>query len=155
MSFNTPNGTRGVQLPPAAQMRPMNERAVADIRAGGNGPFPGMNALVLITTGKKSGQLRETPVAYFQLEDGSYLIVASAAGAAKHPAWYFNLGAQPNHEARIVVAGREMAVRAEELLGADRDALWQQITAQSQGFAQYEQMTDRTIPLIRLFPIDD
>lgn len=150
MSFTTPNGTRGVELPPAEQMRPMNDRMIANVRNGGSG-MPGMSTLVLITVGKKTGQERETPVAYFAQPDGSYVVIASAAGAAKHPAWYFNLGAHPD-QARIVVAGRELAVTAEELHGETRDALWQQITASSPGFAQYERSTDRTIPVIRLTP---
>jgi deazaflavin-dependent oxidoreductase (nitroreductase family) len=147
MSFTTPNGTYGAQLPSAAQMRVMNERNTAALRQGRT--VMGMRALVLITTGKKSGLRRENPVAYFPLADGSWLIIASAAGAAKHPDWYFNLAAHPD-QAQIVLDGDEFPVDAEELHGDEREAYWRQITAASPGFAQYETLTDRVIPVIRL-----
>ena len=150
MSFDTPEGTRGAQLPPAEQMRRMNEGVIADIRAGGSGP-QGMSALVLITIGHKSGQERPTPVAYFPLADGSYAVIASAAGAARHPVWYRNLATAPDR-VRVVIAGKEFPVTAEELSGDERDRVWAQITAASPGFAQYEELTDRTIPVIRLRP---
>ncbi|MBQ1079811.1 MULTISPECIES: nitroreductase/quinone reductase family protein [unclassified Nocardiopsis] len=151
MSFDTPNGTRGVQMPPAEQMRQMNAGVIADIRAGGSGP-EGMNALVLTTIGRRSGEERHTPVAYFPLGDGSYVIVASAAGSAKQPLWYRNLAAAPDR-VRVVVAGAEFPVTAEELAGDERDRTWNQITTVSPAFAQYEQDTDRTIPVIRLRPV--
>ena len=147
MNFNTPNGTRGGQQPSAEMMRQYNARTIASVRRGGADG----NVLVLITIGKKSGVDRETPVAFFPVSDGSLLIVASAAGAARHPAWYFNLAASPD-KARVIVAGQEFPVTAEELHGAAREQAWQQITATSQGFAQYERMTDREIPVIRLTP---
>ncbi|PUB27663.1 deazaflavin-dependent oxidoreductase (nitroreductase family) [Promicromonospora sp. AC04] len=148
MSFNTPNGTYGAQMPVStAQMRAMNERNIAAIRAGQSAM--GMQALVLITIGKKSGQVRENPVAYFPVSNDSWLVVASAAGAAKHPAWYFNLAAQPD-KARVVLAGEEFDVDAEELHGQEREHVWRQIASASAGFAQYETLTDRVIPVIRL-----
>jgi deazaflavin-dependent oxidoreductase (nitroreductase family) len=150
MSFNTPQGTRGAQMPPAEQMRKMNEGVIADIRAGGSGP-EGMRALVLTTIGRKSGQERSTPVAYFPQEDGSYAIVASAAGAAKHPVWYLNMAAHPDR-VRVVIAGEEIPVQAQELTGDERDRVWGRITADAPGFAQYEEATDRLIPVIRLSP---
>lgn len=147
MSFNTPNGTRGGRPFSTEQMKQFNEPNIARIRRGENLG----NILVLVTVGKRSGQVRENPVAYFPTSDGSYLVVASAAGGAKHPAWYFNLGAHPD-QVRVVLGGKEVPVTAEELQGTDRDHVWTQIKAASAGFAQYEQMTDRTIPVIKLTP---
>ena len=147
MSFTTPNGTYGAPQPSAEQMHSLNQANIATLRQGQT--VMDMRALVLITTGRKSGQRRESPVAYFPLPDGSWLIVASAAGAAKHPAWYFNLAAHPD-QVRIVLDGKEFGVAAEELHGAERDAHWRQIAAESPGFAQYERATDRVIPVIRL-----
>ncbi|QIK84404.1 nitroreductase/quinone reductase family protein [Sanguibacter sp. HDW7] len=147
MSFTTPNGTYGVQLPSAEQMRALNERNAAALREGRT--IMGMRALLLITTGKRSGLRRENPVAYFLVPDGSWLVIASAAGAAKHPDWYFNLGAHPD-EAVVVLDGEEFAVDAEELPGEEWERHWRQITAASPGFAQYETLADRVIPVIRL-----
>lgn len=148
MSFTTPNGTYGATLPvPVEQMQEMNARNTAAIRAGQKAM--GMQALVLITVGRKSGKTHETPVAYFRTPDGALLIIASAAGAANHPAWYFNLAATDG-AARAVLDGEEFPVQATELHGDERERYWRQITAASAGFAQYEQLTDRQIPVIRL-----
>jgi deazaflavin-dependent oxidoreductase (nitroreductase family) len=113
------------------------------------GTFIGMNALVLTTIGRKSGVERATPVSWIRGEDGSWLIVASAAGAPKNPAWYHNIAAHPD-KVRIELAGRTVAVTAEQLRGPEREQAWRQITAAAPRFAQYEQKTDRELPIIRL-----
>src|SRR4051794_33588206 len=108
-----------------------------------------MNALVLTTIGRTSGEERATPVAWFPATGGGWLVVASANGAAKNPAWYLNLAAHPDR-ATIEVSGRKVAVTAEELHGAERDEAWRQIVAAAPRFAGYEKKTDRQIPVIRL-----
>ncbi|WP_240978397.1 nitroreductase/quinone reductase family protein [Planctomonas sp. JC2975] len=109
----------------------------------------GFTALVLITAGRKSGNIYETPVAYWSEPDGTWLICASAAGATKHPSWYRNLAAAPD-EARVVIAGEEIPVSAEELHGAEREAGWEQIIHEAPRFADYTKKTDRELPVIRL-----
>jgi deazaflavin-dependent oxidoreductase (nitroreductase family) len=111
----------------------------------------GVNALVLTTIGAKSGAKRTNPVGWFPGQNGSWLIVASANGAARNPAWYHNIAAHPD-EVQVEVEGRTIAVTAEQLHGAERDKAWQQITAAAPRFAQYEQKTDRLLPVIRLVP---
>jgi deazaflavin-dependent oxidoreductase (nitroreductase family) len=151
MSFNTPNGTRGARQPRAGRMMKwFNQRAMNRIRRKG-GKFMGMDALVLTTIGRKSGTERSNPVGWFPGKDGSWLIVASAAGAPKNPAWYYNIAAHPD-KVRIEMAGRKVAVTAEQLHGAERDEAWRQITATAPRFAQYERKTDRELPVIRLVP---
>ncbi|KZS54838.1 nitroreductase [Mycobacterium kansasii] len=113
------------------------------------GRIMGMDALVLTTIGRKSGTERSTPVAWFPDSDHSWLIVASANGAAHNPAWYYNLAAHPDR-ARIDVGGRTIPVSAEQLHGQARDRAWRQITAAKKQFAKYEKQTDRDIPVIRL-----
>ena len=88
----------------------------------------GFDALVLTTIGRKTGAERTTPVGRFPGKDGSWLIVASAAGAPRHPAWYYNLAAHPD-KVQIEMAGRKIAVTAEQLHGVEREQAWQQITA--------------------------
>jgi deazaflavin-dependent oxidoreductase (nitroreductase family) len=151
MSFDTPNGTKGARQPRAGRlMRWFNTFAMNRIRKSGKF-MGGMDALVLTTVGRKSGVERSSPVGYFPGDDGSWLIVASAAGAPKNPAWYYNIAAHPD-QVRIETAGRTIAVTAEQLHGAARDEAWQQITASAQRFAQYQQKTDRELPIIRLTP---
>jgi deazaflavin-dependent oxidoreductase (nitroreductase family) len=77
--------------------------------------------------------------------------VASAAGAPKNPAWYYNIAAHPD-KVHIETAGRKVAVTAEQLHGAARDEAWKQITTSAKRFAQYQQKTDRELPVIRLTP---
>jgi deazaflavin-dependent oxidoreductase (nitroreductase family) len=148
MSFDIPNGTRaGPQ--PGTLGRWGNKFTMGRIRRKGKlGP---MNALVLTTIGRKSGAERHTPVGRFPCKDGTWLIVASAAGGAKNPAWYYNLAAHPDR-AWIEMEGRKTAVTAEQLHGAEREEAWQQITTTAFNFAKYEQATDREIPVIRLTP---
>jgi deazaflavin-dependent oxidoreductase (nitroreductase family) len=111
----------------------------------------GFNALVLTTVGRKSGLERTSPVGWFPGTDGSWLIVASAAGAPGNPAWYYNIAAHPD-KIQIEVEGRKQAVTAAQLHGAERAEAWTQITAAAPRFAQYQQKTDRELPIIRLIP---
>jgi deazaflavin-dependent oxidoreductase (nitroreductase family) len=119
------------------------------IRRKGGGQVMGFNALVLTTVGRKSGLERANPVGWFPGADGSWLIVASANGAIGNPAWYYNIAAHPDR-VQIEVEGRKIPVMAEQLHGAERDQAWQQITAAAPRFAQYEEKTDREMPVIRL-----
>ena len=148
MSFDTPNGTRGARQPGGRVMAWMNNWNMNRIR-GDADKVMGMQALVLTTVGAKSGTPRHTPVAYFPDGAHSWLIVASAAGAAKNPDWYYNLRAHPDN-VQIQIAGQTIAVSAEQLSGNARQLAWRHITSTAKRFANYEQKTDRELPVIRL-----
>jgi deazaflavin-dependent oxidoreductase (nitroreductase family) len=150
MSFDTRNGTRGARQPRAGRlMRWVNERATSRIRRKG-GKFMGFNALILTTIGAKSGTERSNPVGWFPAGDNnSWLIVASAAGAPKNPAWYYNIAAHPD-KIQIEIAGRKIPVTATQLHGPERQEAWSQITTAAPRFAQYQTKTDRELPIIRL-----
>ncbi len=150
MSFNTRAGTRGARLPSGPFFRWLNNVMSRRLRRKG-GKMMGFNALILTTTGARSGARRTNPVGWFPGPDGSWLIVASANGAARNPAWYHNMAAHPD-EVTVEMKGRTIAVTAEQLHGAERDKAWQQITTAAPRFAQYEQKTDRVLPVIRLVP---
>jgi len=149
MSFDTTAGTRGARQPGGFVFLWGNKLMASRIRKSGK--FQGFNALVLTTVGRKTGRERSTPVGWFPGPDGSWLIVASANGAKGNPAWYYNIAAHPD-QVQIEVDGRKVAVVAEQLHGAERAAAWQHITAASPRFAQYQQKTDRELPIIRLVP---
>lgn len=152
MAFDTPAGTRGARQPRAGLMlRWVNKVAARRISRTGKMMGLGFNALVLTTVGRKSGLRRTTPVGWFPGPDGSWLIVASAAGAARHPAWYLNLAANPG-QVEIEVKGRTIPVTAEQLHGAERAEAWREITAAAPRFADYQRKTDRELPVIRLSP---
>ena len=149
MSFDTPNGTYGTRQPKAGLlMRWFNGWTMNRIRRKG-GKVMGMDALVLTTVGRKSGAERSTPVAYFPDGNDAWLIVASANGAAKHPAWYHNIAAHPD-QVKVEMAGRTVAVSAEQLHGQAREQAWGRIKNELPRFAKYEQKTDRELPVIRL-----
>ena len=148
MSFDTPAGTRGGRQPRTGLLlRLINKNAASRFRR--NGKMLGFNGLILTTVGARSGAERTSPVGWWPGPDGSWLIVAAAAGAARNPAWYYNIAAHPN-DVQIEVDGRRIGVLAEQLHGAERAQAWQQITAAAPRFAQYQRKTDRELPVIRL-----
>jgi deazaflavin-dependent oxidoreductase (nitroreductase family) len=150
MSFDTPAGTRGGRQPRTGLLlRLINKNAASRFRR--NGKMLGFNGLILTTVGARSGTERTSPVGWWPGPDGSWLIVAAAAGAARNPAWYYNIAAHPN-DVRIEVDGRRIGVLAEQLHGAERAQAWQQIAAAAPRFAQYQRKTDRELPVIRLVP---
>ncbi|WP_405065287.1 nitroreductase family deazaflavin-dependent oxidoreductase [Kribbella sp. NBC_01510] len=150
MSFDTQPGTRGARQPKGRMMSWMNRLMARRVRRRG-AKFLGFNAMALTTVGRKSGLERTTPVGWFPGTDGSWLVVASAAGAPGNPDWYYNLAAHPD-QVRIDVDGKTVDVRAEQLHGPERAQAWDQITTAAPRFAQYQVKTDRELPVIRLVP---
>ncbi|WP_433362412.1 nitroreductase family deazaflavin-dependent oxidoreductase [Actinoplanes sp. CA-142083] len=144
MGFDTTRkGTHGARQPRGPLLNWANRMTIKRIRGGKAGEM-----VVLTTVGRKSGATRETPVRSFPGDDGAWLIVASANGAAANPAWYYNLAANP--EVTIEVGGRKVAVSATQLAGAERDEAWRRISDAAPRFAGYQRKTDRELPVIRL-----
>jgi deazaflavin-dependent oxidoreductase (nitroreductase family) len=147
MTFDGRNGTRGARQPQGFFLKLANKMTMGRIRRSSSG-----NLLILTTIGRQSGQERQSPVRWFGDADGpsgSRLIVASAAGAAKNPAWYYNLKANPDR-VWIEIGREKKAVTAEQLHGAEYEQAWQRIAAEAPSFATYRTKTDREIPVIRL-----
>jgi deazaflavin-dependent oxidoreductase (nitroreductase family) len=148
VAFDTRAGTRGARQPKASVlMRFVNNTAAGRIRRKGR--MMGFNGLILTTIGAKTGSERTNPVGWFPGPDGSWLIVASAAGASGNPAWYHNIAAHPD-QVTIEVEGHKIPVTAEQLHGTERDQAWQQIAAAAPRFDGYQRKTDRELPVIRL-----
>jgi deazaflavin-dependent oxidoreductase (nitroreductase family) len=110
-----------------------------------------MDVLFLTTLGRRSGERRETPVAWFPDGPDAWLIVASAAGTADQPGWYRNLAAHPD-ELSVELRDRRLPVVAEQLHGAERQERWQRIIAAQPRYRKYQAKTDRQLPVIRLTP---
>jgi deazaflavin-dependent oxidoreductase (nitroreductase family) len=126
----------------------MNARTNRKIR-GGRGKFMGMDVLILHTLGRRSGQPRETPVAWFADGEDIRLIVASGGGS-QHPDWYVNMMAHSD-QASIELPGRDtVPVTPHRLDGADREQAWQRIAAAQPRIAKYQSKSDREYPVIRL-----
>ena len=149
MSFDTRDGTRGGRQPKGSLLRWGNKFAARRISRKGKVPGLGFNGLVLTTIGRKSGEERRTPLGWFPGENGTWLIVAAAAGGPKNPVWYYNLAANPDR-VHIEIPGRKVAVTAEQLHGAEREEAWHQITNAAPQFGKYQEGTDRELPVIRL-----
>ncbi len=138
------------QFPDTATINAFNKNIADEFRANGGkvgGPFADGNLLLLTTTGAKSGEPRLSPLAYFRI-DGKLIIIGSFAGAPISPAWVHNLRANPG--AHIEVGTEAYDVTARELPLAERDELFEKISAASPGFAEYQSKTTRVIPLFEL-----
>jgi hypothetical protein len=83
MSFDTANGTRGARQPKGAFLKWTNKVMSGRIARKGKAPGMRFDALVLVTIGAKSGEERRIPLGCFPGGDGSWLVVAAAAGAPK------------------------------------------------------------------------
>ncbi len=141
----TPNGTYGAQMPrmPRGLMKMMGGLISFMIsRRGGK-------LLTLVTIGSKTGRTHEVELGWFPDRENTWLIVASAAGAAKHPAWYFNLARNPD-KVWIVVDGRKVKVHPESLKGDEYEQKFKEIAAAMPNYGEYRTKTDRVIPVIRL-----
>ncbi|UGQ12704.1 nitroreductase family deazaflavin-dependent oxidoreductase [Yinghuangia sp. ASG 101] len=109
----------------------------------------GVSALLLTTTGRKSGEAR-TNALIFGRDGDNYLVVASKGGAPTPPAWYLNLQAEP--KAEIQVKAEHIAVTAHTAEGAERDRLWEVVTGYWPNYNAYQSRTDRVIPIVVLTP---
>ncbi|MFI6047500.1 nitroreductase family deazaflavin-dependent oxidoreductase [Nocardia sp. NPDC051321] len=132
-------------------MSDWNSQIIEEFRSNAGkvgGPFDGADLLLLTTTGAKSGLSRTTPVAY--LRDGANLvIIASKAGAPTSPDWYHNLRANP--EVTVEVGTETHKATATPITeGPERDRLYAAMVEVMPGFAEYEQKTDRVIPVVTL-----
>ena len=106
--------------------------------------------LLLHTTGRKSGQDRVIPIAYFDYE-GKYLIVASNWGKDKNAEWYLNLKKQPR--AVLEVKGKRIEVQSRKAIGEEYDRLWKFATEHHPPYLNYQKMTKRHIPIMVFEPI--
>lgn len=114
-------------------------------KVGGN--FEGAPLLLLHTIGKRSGKPRINPTMYLQNGE-RYLVFASKGGADTNPDWYYNLKAHP--DVQIEVGDETIDVHAEEVLGPERDTLYERQAALYPAFAGYQRQTKRTIPVVAL-----
>lgn len=106
--------------------------------------------LLLETMGRKSGQPREIPIAYFS-HHGNYLIVESNWGKDTHADWYFNL--KKNPRATLKVNGRVVPVEARDVEGEEYDRLWKFVTERHSPYLRYQEMTRRHIPIVVFQPL--
>jgi deazaflavin-dependent oxidoreductase (nitroreductase family) len=107
-------------------------------------------ALLLTTTGRKSGEKYIFPLFYGDVGNG-YVIVASKGGAPEHPGWYKNILGNP--EVEVQVGTKKLKARARTTSGAERAKLWDQAVKFWPPYADYAKKTEREIPVVVLDPI--
>ncbi len=108
----------------------------------------GVPTLLLTTTGRRTGQARRTPLIYGEDAEGRYVLVASKGGSPDHPAWYYNLDADPR--VLVQIKGDVFEATAHTAQGEERDALWQIMTKIWPAYDEYQTKTDRQIPVVVL-----
>ena len=128
-----------------------NDRIIDEFRSnrGATAMF-GTDLVLLHTVGARSGEPRVHPVMAIR-EGDDWLVIASAAGNPKSPAWYFNLVANP--AVSIETPDGEVEVLAAELDGDEWDAAWRAFTTRSAALERYVQHAEgRQFPILRLSP---
>jgi deazaflavin-dependent oxidoreductase (nitroreductase family) len=109
--------------------------------------WEGTQTLLLTTTGRRSGEPRVQPLIYGKSGD-DYLVVASKGGAPQHPGWYLNLEANPDVE--VQVKGEKFKARARTAGPDEKPRLWPIMTKEWPAYDDYQQKTDRDIPVVVL-----
>ena len=112
----------------------------------------GLPVIIVTHHGRKTGAVRKTPL--MRVADGkNYVLVASQGGAPKHPLWYHNLKADPNVEIRDEREVHKMRVR-EVVDPQERARLWKLAVAAYPPYQEYQEKTERQIPLFVAEPAE-
>ena len=112
---------------------------------------PSMTTALLTTTGRRSGNEVTTPVLVLP-DEGNYIVVGSNYGRGRHPAWTYNLGADPN--ATLQMRDQIHRVIAARLVGEEASAYWPRLVQMWPGWQTYRRITDREFRMFRLEPAD-
>jgi deazaflavin-dependent oxidoreductase (nitroreductase family) len=127
-----------------------NRSVIEEFRANGGAvrAFAGVPVVLLTTTGAKSGRERVNPLATLPGDDGTLYVFASKGGAPTNPDWYHNLVAHPEVEVEF---GRDrFPATATPVVGAERDRIYAEQASRVPAFADYQQGTERVIPVVAL-----
>jgi deazaflavin-dependent oxidoreductase (nitroreductase family) len=123
-----------------------NQGIVSEFRANhgvvSQPPFP---ILLLTTTRARTGRPVTVPLGFAVDDRGRVFVMASKAGAPRHPAWFHNLRANPS--VTVELGDRSFQARAVVTEREERDRLYSLI---SDGASEYEKNTDRVFPVIVL-----
>jgi deazaflavin-dependent oxidoreductase (nitroreductase family) len=105
----------------------------------------GIPVVIFTTRGAKSGKLRKIPLMRVE-HDGAYAMVASQGGAPTHPSWYYNLKAHPD-QVTVQDGPEPWDGVAREVTGAEKAVWWKRAVAAFPDYADYQEKTDREIPV--------
>jgi deazaflavin-dependent oxidoreductase (nitroreductase family) len=161
------NGTRPVRLdsrlgrivqraaqtssfqPVALKLAPRMDKVVSRL-SGGRFTVTSLivPALVLTTTGAKTGQPRTTPLATMPDGDDVFYVVGSNFGIDKHPAWTANL--MKNPRAKVMYGGKSSDADAHLLSDEEKAEVWPRLTKVWPTYDTYVAKTDRNLRVFRL-----
>ncbi len=111
----------------------------------------GMHHVVIRTVGRKTGKEHKIAVPIWRDPDGIPVVVASFAGAEKHPSWYVNLADRTaNPEVHIRTQTKQYWSVPEILDGEEYERIWALLTEDRAWYNDYQAKTSRRIPLVRL-----
>ena len=110
----------------------------------------GHPVIILTSVGAKTGKIRKTPLMRVE-HDGEYAIVASLGGAPKNPVWYYNVAKNPRVELQDGSVTHDYDAR--EVFGDEKAVWWERAVAAYPDYAEYQENTDRQIPVFVLTPV--
>jgi deazaflavin-dependent oxidoreductase (nitroreductase family) len=112
-----------------------------------------VHVLMVTTPGRRTGLPRSTCVRYLDSDDG-FIVWGTGSGSPRDPDWFRNL--REVDTAEVQVKADRMRARVRELVGAERDAMWDNVVlAQAPEVAKYAKRAGRVIPVAVLEPIVD
>ena len=133
-----------------AEERSFGDRVIEQFRANAGAVtllYPDSTLVLVTLRGKKSGREITLPLEFIEI-DGVLHLFATAAGSPRNPAWYHNLRANP--EVTVETGHETFPAVARLLHGAERDRAWREVVDRKARFGEYEQKTDRVIPVFAL-----
>ncbi|MRG58924.1 nitroreductase family deazaflavin-dependent oxidoreductase [Agromyces sp. CFH 90414] len=132
-------------------MTEFNRRVIAEFRANrGQVGAWGTNLVLIHHRGVKTGLARINPAMSLR-EGDAWMVVGSAMGAPRDPAWVGNLRAAPDTTIEAVVDDRIeiVPVHASELDGIERAIAFQRFVNVAPAFEAYQARAGRLMPVIR------
>lgn len=139
--YESSAGTRGNTLAFTREQAGPRGTSLDDVR---------VPVVVVTMRGARSGSIRKIPLVRVE-HSGRYALVASVGGAPRHPGWYFNLVSGPD-EVTVQDGPVPVAMTVREVVGRERRTWWDRAVAAFPPYAEYQQRTERTIPVFVATP---
>jgi len=111
----------------------------------------GLGMLTLTTVGRRTREPRSVQL-YFVEHGSDLVVVASNAGDANDPAWWLNLQATPQAEARTPAGA--LRVRGREATADERQRLWPELVRRYARYDHYAGRAGRQVPVVILEPLE-
>jgi len=111
----------------------------------------GLPCIIVTHEGNKTGGTRKIPLMRVEV-DGAYVLVGSYGGRPANPVWVYNIRANPDVEIRDKTEVFKMRVR-EVTEDPERQRLWDAGAAVFPPYIEYQEKTDRKIPVFIAEPV--